>query len=596
MQSTELSAMADRTPTSIGRYQVVCRLGTGGMANVYLAHQPGPFSAGKLLVIKHLKPCFSNDEEFVQMFANESRIAVRLNHPNVVHTYEVAAEGDDYYLALEFLNGKNLRQIQQSSASPGMPLDLQLWVLGQVLAGLHYAHELKDFDDSALGIIHRDVSPTNVFITYDGEVKLLDFGIAKSLGAMSATREGVVKGKLGYASPEQCRCGPIDRRTDVYSVGVMLWEAVAGQKRARGETEASILQARIRGLETSLAEECPNAPPGLVAICDKALRPRPEDRYQTAQEMQQAVERFLGGRAKAAGESLARFMRSQFSDDIGQMQRCLSGYMGQPRALPSSEPCGNTGVGQARSLTGVSQSGMSGVVVTAGRVLPEPSEASIHLLRHPDSSYPVDPSGLTFSYATPWYRQGRLLMTLGIGAISLVALTAWLVSPRAVVIQSTPLPAVSPAVVVRSAALPAPDQAPSASGQVQVSLSAFPSGVVMRLDGRRISNPYNAVHGSDRIPHHVSVTLSGYEAVEEDLAFDRAVTKSYKLVPGPTASGGGRWRATAGRGRTPSAPQAPETSNTSARQIPEPPQPGEDLGGIQGRSPIPDLEEKDPYK
>ena len=600
MPSTELSPSLDRTPMSIGRYNIVCKLGSGGMADVYLAHQPGPFSAGKLLVIKHLKPGIASDAQFVEMFADESRLAVRLSHPNVVHTYEVVVEDNNYYLTLEYLDGQNFRQILQKCQAHMVPLELQIWIFIQLLSGLHYAHELADFDGSPMGIVHRDVSPANVFITYTGEVKLLDFGIAKSLGAISATREGIVKGKLGYASPEQCLCRPVDRRTDLYSVGVMLWEGIARRKRAMGETDASVYQARVQGLEPQIDDVCPDLPRDLVAICNKALVTRVEERFQTALEFRQALENYLSSvKSNAGREQLTRFMHKHFAHDIVAMQQRLSEHMGQLRGTSrdpvstksvAAEPSQAAELHQSSSIPFASlQGGKTQARIQTSFTPPGPGEFS----------YLTGASGLSrvaFAPAVPWYRQGTMWGTLGIGALSAAALTVWLVAPRAVGSQppSETAQAADSQTMGRN---PADRQSPAAE-QVSITLSAAPSSAVLRLDGRRISNPYSAVHGADVNPHRVSVSLSGYETVEVDLVFDRDVSRSFQLV----ASGDGdeqprsahgssrRWRAVR--------PVAPTV--TEATKV-EPPadiaaRPGEDLRVTRPRPKSQNLDETDPYR
>ncbi|HMA97476.1 MAG TPA: serine/threonine-protein kinase, partial [Polyangiaceae bacterium] len=338
MSDVERNASSPRIPAIIGRYEIVCKLGVGGMADVFLAHQPGPFSASKLVVIKQLRPGVLEDDQFIHMFADESRIAVRLNHPNVIHTYEVVAEGSDYYLTLEFLDGKSWYQVLNRVTRERLPLDLHVWVLTQVLSGLQYAHELKDFDGTPLGIVHRDVSPSNVFVTYGGEVKLLDFGIAKSASAIASTRDGIIKGKLGYAAPEQCLSQSIDGRTDVFAVGVMLWEAIARRRRSTGETESGTYQARIQGTEPSIDQVCSDAPKALVAACNKALARTPEQRFQSAVEFRQALEDYLRGTGWVGGsERLGQFMHENFQDDFVAMRQRIDEHLGSSaRSLTSS--------------------------------------------------------------------------------------------------------------------------------------------------------------------------------------------------------------------------------------------------------------------
>ncbi len=593
MPSIDSPPNRDQTPLSIGRYQIVCKLGAGGMADVYLAHQPGPFSAGKLLVIKHLKPGIADDEQFVEMFANESRIAVRLNHPNVVHTYEVIAEDNNYYLTLEFLDGKNLRQIRQLCRNPGIPLSLQIWILTQVLSGLHYAHELTNFDGTPLGIVHRDVSPTNVFITYAGEVKLLDFGIAKSLGAVSATREGIVKGKLGYASPEQCLCKPIDRRSDLFSVGVMLWEAIAGRKRALGETDASVYQARVQGLEHRIDEVCPTAPRELVTICNRALEKRPEDRYQSALEFRQALDQYLTTtKFKAGPESMGAFMRDRFDADINTMRRRIDGYLGQS---------GLNSVPQRSLRDAASADGRASETGRGARAGADGLQHTHTNLNRTDFSNLTHPSlltGVALVPAVPWYKQGSTWLLLGIGMVSAVSLTVWLVSPRGGIVQQPSVALDAKAATPEE--IPRENPGNRAARQVSVSIAAIPTTAVIRLDGRRISNPYRAVHGYDVRPHHLSVTLSGHEPIEEELVLDRDISRSYELERSTSAAGARQvGRGVPGR-RIPTTHSAsvssespPAGASTSAQADPLP---GEDMGGVRPSPKPQELDETDPYE
>jgi len=215
-------------PKRIGRYEAFLQIGAGGMARVYLAVQRGQLGQKpELVVVKLLRPEVLEDEHALALFTDEARIAMRLDHPNVIRTREVIAEPPDYLLAMDFHNGRSLLDVVNRIGRPAVPLDEHIYILCRVLAGLSYAHELQDENGRPFGIVHRDVSPANVLVSYSGEVKLLDFGIAKATGSLVATRDGVVRGKLGYAAPEQCLGRPADPRSDVYAVGVMLWEAIA---------------------------------------------------------------------------------------------------------------------------------------------------------------------------------------------------------------------------------------------------------------------------------------------------------------------------------------------------------------------------------
>src|SRR3954452_21553827 len=285
--------MTQAAPTRIGRYQLVGLLGEGGMARVYLAFARGPVGFDKLVVVKQVRPELAWDQDFVTMFFDEARIAARLQHPNVIHTYEVVEEAGQYHLVMEYLEGQTLTDIFKKVGRTHMPLEDHLWILTQVLAGLQYAHELSDYDGTPLGLVHRDVSPSNVFVTYNGEVKLLDFGIAKAAGAISATHKGTMKGKLGYGAPEQLVGASVDARSDIYSVGVLLWEALGQRRRKLADTTAGILQARMSGVEPKIRQVVPDVPPVLADICDRAMGADPRRRYATAADLQHALEHYL---------------------------------------------------------------------------------------------------------------------------------------------------------------------------------------------------------------------------------------------------------------------------------------------------------------
>ncbi len=560
------------------------------MADVYLAHQPGPFSAGKLVVIKQLRPGVAEDEQFVHMFADESRIAVRLSHPNVVHTYEVVAEHDEYYLALEFLDGKSLHQILHRVTRNRMPLELHIWMLTQVLTGLHYAHDLTDFDGTPLGIVHRDVSPSNVFVTYDGGVKLLDFGIAKCLGAISATRAGLIKGKLGYAAPEQCLCKVTDRRTDVFSVGIMLWEAIAWRKRAIGETEAGVYHARIAGLEPKLELVCPTAPAELVSICNKAVALEPEQRYQTALEFRQALEGYLRGVGWEGGTDQVRtFMREHFGRDIEEMRLRIDGHIGNSRA----------------PVSGRVPLGMGSTSIRERSPESLPPSADTRRVAMPGARSASDS---TWSFR-PWYKRPLvwgLGGVVGVGAATLIGAIA-LFSESSDPPPVARLPQVALPVAPKTSASVAPAQVdkPSAqpAGRVTVSIATKPARAVLRLDGQRISNPYLAVHGRDMASHHLTVELVGFQTVEQELRFDRDVDVVLTLASQVSQR---RAKAAPGEGSAPESstgsPRDEASSrDTEAAQVAEAQkpsdevQPGEDLGRNTPRIKSRRIDEVDPY-
>ena len=329
--AAELRRTGDQTlPKRVGAYEAFLQIGAGGMARVYLAVHRGQPGKPELAVVKVLRPEAVEDEHVLSLFMDEARIAMRLSHPNVIRTREVIAEPPDYVLAMDFHDGQSLLHVLRRLGRPAVPLDEHVYVLAKVLAGLSYAHELTGDDGKLLGIVHRDVSPANVLVSYSGEVKLLDFGIAKATGALAATQDGVVKGKVGYAAPEQCLGKPADPRSDVYAVGVMLWEAIAGRRRASGETWQSVLQARLEDAEPQLEDVRPDAPKALAAIVRRAIARDPEARYATAREFQSDLEKYLALRPtpKVGPARLAAMLKPHFEQDRKEQQRIIEAFLG----------------------------------------------------------------------------------------------------------------------------------------------------------------------------------------------------------------------------------------------------------------------------
>jgi len=290
-------AIAQNPGTDLaGRYRFIGEIGRGGMANVYLTATRGALGGfQKLVVIKLLRADLAEEQEFRQMFLAEARLAARLNHPNVVQTYDVGEDDGRYYLAMEYVDGQTLENLRRSpEAGRFFPPRMQLQVLVHVLAGLHYAHELADYDGKPLNVVHRDVTPSNILLGYDGRVKLVDFGVAKALDSGTQTRAGVVKGKTGYMAPESFTdSGHVDRRADIYSVGVLLWETLVGRRMWKHLNSTDRLQRAIEGEIEPLRPILPDLPPRLEQICLKALQLRPEDRYATAAELQADLEGWL---------------------------------------------------------------------------------------------------------------------------------------------------------------------------------------------------------------------------------------------------------------------------------------------------------------
>ncbi|MGD0530409.1 MAG: serine/threonine-protein kinase, partial [Polyangiaceae bacterium] len=266
----------------VGRYRLIAELARGGMGIVYLALVRGPGGFNKLFVVKVLKEHMSEDPKLVFMFLEEARLAAKLNHPNVVQTIEVGSDRGQHFIAMEYLDGQSLHRIVARGRRTAVvfPQHFQLYVLMELLEGLQYAHGVTDFDGTPMRLVHRDVSPQNVLVTYDGLVKILDFGIAKALDSSNDTRTGMLKGKVAYMAPEQASGEPLDGRADVFAVGAMLWEAAVGDRMwSRTSNDLQILHALMNGTIPRPRDANPNIDPRLERMILKATSYRPADRH-----------------------------------------------------------------------------------------------------------------------------------------------------------------------------------------------------------------------------------------------------------------------------------------------------------------------------
>lgn len=261
------------------------------MAEIFLAREFGPGGLERPVVVKRILPHLAADAEFVELFRQEARVVARLQHPGIVQIYEFAQADGSWYIAMEYVPGVTVKQLSSATAHARrpMPLPVALGIVIQACEGAHAAHELADPAGHTLGLVHRDISPHNLMVTDEGHVKLLDFGIAKATAASEATRTGGVKGKTSYLSPEQCRQDPLDRRSDVFALGIVLWELVAGTSLFKRDSEYETLQAIDRAELRDLRKFRPEVPPALHAAIRKALARKRDDRYPTAEAMRLAL-------------------------------------------------------------------------------------------------------------------------------------------------------------------------------------------------------------------------------------------------------------------------------------------------------------------
>ncbi|MDB4969886.1 MAG: Protein kinase, partial [Myxococcales bacterium] len=290
------------------------------MAELHLARTEGAVAgAHKLCVVKQMLPALSGDPEFVQMFVDEARLAVALDHPNLVHVHEVGCVDGQYFYAMEYLHGETVARL--GATPPRLSLGEALTIVVGVAAGLEYAHDKCGSDGKALCIVHRDVSPQNVIVTFDGAVKLLDFGIAKAADRLTETRRGVIKGKVRYMSPEQIRGEPLDRRADVYSLGVMLWELTTGQTLWDGPGEFAIQRRIVDEDAPPPSARVADYPPELEQIVLAALARSRDARLPSAEALQLALEEMAREhKLSLSSVGLARAVRERFGERVAALR------------------------------------------------------------------------------------------------------------------------------------------------------------------------------------------------------------------------------------------------------------------------------------
>jgi serine/threonine protein kinase len=291
---TALPSGCNAAAVQFGPYTLTERLAVGGMAEVFRAVQRGAEGFERVVAIKRILPDLADDEAFINMFVDEAKISVQLSHPNIAQVFDLGCIDGAYYIAMEFVEGRDLRSIQRRYGDGrALPVDITCHIALKILEALDHAHRAEAPGLGHLGIIHRDVSPHNLLLSFDGEVKVIDFGLARAAGRAVRTRAGVVKGKTPYLSAEQARGQEIDHRSDLFSMGTCLYEWLSGTRLFLRKTETDTILAVRRAEVAPLAGKVSTVPRALAQIVHRALEPSPAHRYQSAREMHDALEAFV---------------------------------------------------------------------------------------------------------------------------------------------------------------------------------------------------------------------------------------------------------------------------------------------------------------
>jgi eukaryotic-like serine/threonine-protein kinase len=321
---------------SFGRYRLLAIIGRGGMATLYLALQEGIERFRKVVALKRVLPRLSSSRPALEMFLAEARLAAKLDHPNIVATYELGQVNGDYFISMEYLPGEDVRSILHHAKKQEhqIPIEIAITLIKQVANALHHAHELRGTDGRPMGLVHRDVSPSNVLVTYHGAVKLVDFGIARAeRGAESAAP---FQGKFAHSAPEQLQGTKIDRRSDLFCVGILLWELLTGTRLFKGATAEEVAEAVMSSEIPPPSALRPAVPPELDALVNRALARRAEDRFQTAAEIYEALDALPIQPPRAAEKTIASWLQGLFGSERSELKVGIAQGRNLERLLPEA--------------------------------------------------------------------------------------------------------------------------------------------------------------------------------------------------------------------------------------------------------------------
>lgn len=454
----------------IGRYALYSQIAAGGMAAVHLGRMFGQAGFSRTVAIKRLHPHLAQDPEFVSMLIDEARLAARVRHPNVVATLDVVAQEHELLVVMEYVHGESLARILRTlrEKQQRVPPPIAVSIACNVLQGLHAAHEATNERGEPLGIIHRDVSPQNVMMGSDGVARVVDFGVAKAAGRLQETREGQLKGKIRYMSPEMIKRQPVGRGADVYAASVVLWEALVGRRLFEGDNDLNIAQVIIEGAKDPPGAFVPELPLELNAVVMRGLDPNPEQRYSTALEMAEALEDAL---TPATPRRVARWIEEVAQEALRMRAAKLHEVEGLSAALPVRMEADSSA-----ELSPVSRDRSIPQLPVGGSEDPTVRDAS-----EPSKSMTGSWSSTKLPPIAGLQRAGRLglaaaalVLMLLVGAGALAA-RAWLAPSADEAAVPSSLPEPSPSRVAVSAPAPAPPLPPTPSAAAPPPPSASPS-------------------------------------------------------------------------------------------------------------------------
>lgn len=472
----------------LGKYRFIAEIGRGGMADVYLAVMEGPSGFSKLIAVKMLRQQFAEQLEGREMFLNEARLASRLDHPNVVSVLEVGEEDGNLFIAMEYLRGQPLSRLLarvRTAEAELIPLTVQLRILSEALAGLQHAHDSKDFDGTPLQLIHRDVTPHNIFVTYDGMVKVLDFGIAKAVSNSNETREGILKGKVAFMAPEQLMAeSVIDRRVDIYAVGCCLWEIIAKRRPFKGMSDVALLTRVATKGCPAIREAVPDIPDELERICMKAVAFSAADRYQEAADFLSDLDAYIQSTgSRVTRKEIGKYLSDLFAEELERAQHVIETNL-------SKAALSNTADLASHSLALTGSGSWSSSNESSAPSASTDQSAALSLARG--------------AGATPG-RKAKLLVA---------GVVVGLVGAASVAFALRSKPPAEP-----STGQPSATVAPESS--IKLTLRAQPNTARLFVDGASVAtNPMEMTVRKDGAKHTIRAEAPGHVEKSQDLIFD----------------------------------------------------------------------------
>lgn len=524
-----------------GKYELLRKIASGGMGQVFLARENGT-GFERLVVLKLILPHLSEDDEFLSMFLDEAGLVARLTHPNLITILDLTEIEGRHCLAMEYVQGDDVRRLDKFSRAQGKPLPvgLILRIIADAAAGLHYAHEARDAQGKPLRLVHRDVSPQNILVGFDGGVKVIDFGVAKAATSSQNTATGVLKGKYPYMSPEQANGQSIDARSDLFALGVVMWELLTGKRLFKGESDMMTLRL-VKDCQVPRPSQLnPRLPPGLDDVVLKALAPTPDARYPDCGAFRLALEDYaLNLRLPASSAHLSAYLREVYAE----------------RIATETDPVKLDQLAEDADLDSRSNSSLSGMAggprSAASRAVPRPSQGPVPSTRSRHQSQPPQPSTREKTRGTapllarpdarrvPW----APVAAAGVGLLIAGAALVFLRGPGAA--EATPVqPNPQPPVAVQQPAQTQTQVAarpPEPARPVVLPVNTEPPGATVSIDGETLGKtPTKLTLEPGTSSVEVTLALSGYEPVTRRVsATDSELSLALRPQAGKPSSGPG---------------------------------------------------------